>query len=108
MKLSKNGICTEVGALIYLARKTKGLTQRELSERLGVSRPSIANIEVGRQNLTLVRLFEIAEALGVSPQSLVPTGDVDHRALARRERAQAQVKVLEAKLERARHRAEEV
>lgn len=99
--MSKTDICREVGGLIFKARKAAGLTQVELAERLEVRRSSVANIETGRQNLTLVRLFEIAEAIGVSVPSLIPTGGVDHRLVAQRERQQRHVKELEAKLEKA-------
>lgn len=97
--MPKADICREVGGLIFKARKAAGLTQAELAEHLEVGRPSVANIESGRQNLTLVRLFEIAAALGVSVPSLIPTGGVDHRRIAKRKRQQRLVKELEAKLE---------
>ena len=107
MGLSKGDICTEAGALIYLARIAKGLTQQNLADSLSINRASIANIESGRQNLTLVRLFEFAEGLGVSAQSLLTTEGVDHRGVAKRARAQQQVHVLEAQLARARLKAAE-
>ncbi len=106
MKVSKDTICREVGGLIFKARKAAGLTQAELSERLDISRAAIANFETGRQNLSLVRLFEIADVLGVSVQSLIPTGGVDHRLVAKRERQRRDVKELEAKLRRAKNQLE--
>ncbi|MVM33280.1 helix-turn-helix domain-containing protein [Spirosoma sp. HMF4905] len=55
----------KVGQLIRDARKSKGLTQKELGEKLGVVGVTISDYETGRQNLTLDTLDKIAEALGV-------------------------------------------
>lgn len=107
MSLSKSDICTEAGALIYLARIDRGLTQQDLADLLPITRATITNIESGRTNLTLVRLFEFAEGLGVSPSSLLPTEGVDHRGVAKRKRAQKQIIALEAELAKARLIAEE-
>lgn len=107
MSLSKRDICTEAGALIYLARIDRDLTQQDLAGRLSITRATIANIESGRTNLTVARLFEFAEGLGVEVSSLLPTEGVDHRGIAKRKRAQNQIETLEGQLARLRLRAEE-
>jgi transcriptional regulator with XRE-family HTH domain len=53
-----------VGAAIRRARTESNLTQAQLAERTGGSAPYIANVEAGRENLTIGRLSAIAEALG--------------------------------------------
>ena len=48
-------------------RKERGLSQEELAEKAGVSRPYISQIEKQRQQvISNTVMFRIAEALGVS------------------------------------------
>lgn len=56
-------------------RSPAQLTQQKLAERTrGVlSRSSIANIERGRQGISLEQLFVLAEALEVEPVELLPS-----------------------------------
>jgi DNA-binding XRE family transcriptional regulator/predicted RNase H-like HicB family nuclease len=46
------------------ARRTAGLSQRDLAVRLGVSQQQVAQTESGIANLTLARLVELAHATG--------------------------------------------
>lgn len=57
-------ICKDVGSEIESTRKKTGLTQRQLAKKLKISQQIISRIESGRQNITLVTLYEIAAALG--------------------------------------------
>jgi len=43
----------EIGALLYKVRKNANLTQKELSEKLGVKQPYIARLEAGEANPTI-------------------------------------------------------
>lgn len=52
------------GAAIRRARAESKLTQAELAGRIGSSAPYVANVEAGRENLTIGRLSAIADALG--------------------------------------------
>jgi len=66
-----------VGAKIRSVRQEvgrRGLTQSALSDRTNgaVSRSSIANIERGRQGVSLEQLYLLAEALVVEPSDLLP------------------------------------
>ena len=61
-----------LGEKIEIARKEAGLTQQDLAERVGLTRPQVANIEGGRSDVPTRRLIEIAAALGVSAGSLLP------------------------------------
>ena len=60
-----------VGARVRELRSGRGLTQLALAERSGISRPSIANLEAGRQNVSLRRLCALAAALGVEVEDLL-------------------------------------
>lgn len=53
-----------IGARIRQARKSKGLNQAALAERVGVSQPAIANWESGVHDPRRLMLAKIAEALG--------------------------------------------
>lgn len=59
-----------VGERVRAFRRTRGLTQRRLSQRTGFSRSSIANLEAGRQNVTLRQLCALAEGLEVPVEAL--------------------------------------
>ena len=54
----------KVGLILKEARKRKALTQKELAERIGVTKTIITNYEAGRQNLTIDTLQKVADALG--------------------------------------------
>jgi transcriptional regulator with XRE-family HTH domain len=52
-------------------RREKGLTQEQMEERSGFSHQYISGLEQGRRNPTVVTLYELAEALGVTPLDLL-------------------------------------
>ncbi|QMW06363.1 helix-turn-helix domain-containing protein [Spirosoma foliorum] len=56
----------KVGTQIKEARKSKGMTQKELGDKLGVSDSTVTQYESGKQNLTIETLHKIAEAIGVT------------------------------------------
>lgn len=49
---------------LYSIRKSKNLTQKQLSEMSGLSISSISNIESGENTYTLRSLIKYAEAVG--------------------------------------------
>jgi transcriptional regulator with XRE-family HTH domain len=63
----------EVGARIRGVRESKRLTQESVAASIGFSRTSLTNIEKGRQKLLLHTLTEIASALSVSANDLLPS-----------------------------------
>ena len=64
-----------VGCNAARLRKEKGLTQEQLAERSGLSQQYLSGLEQGKRNPTIVTLYEIAEALGVSHVELVRPDD---------------------------------
>ncbi len=60
-----------VAVRVRAVRTERGLTQRVLAERAGCSRSSLANVEAARQNLSLRRLCDLAEALGIAVEDLL-------------------------------------
>jgi transcriptional regulator with XRE-family HTH domain len=55
-----------VGQNVRIIRKKKGLTQERLAEISGFSQQYISGLEQGRRNPTVVTVYELAVALGVS------------------------------------------
>jgi transcriptional regulator with XRE-family HTH domain len=60
-----------VGGNVRRIRQKKGLTQEQFSEKSGFTQQYISGLEQGRRNPTVVTLFELASALGVSHMDLV-------------------------------------
>ena len=52
-------------------RTSLSLTQQDLAERAGISRPYLAQLESGDRNLNTKRQKQIADALNVHPTELV-------------------------------------
>jgi transcriptional regulator with XRE-family HTH domain len=63
------------GRALRNAREDAELTQKEVADRVGLSRTSITNIERGSQHVALHQLFLLASAVGVKPTDLLPDGD---------------------------------
>ena len=59
------GVLRDLGLRIRELRRSQGLTQEELSEKLGMLAPNYARIEQGRMNTTVETLVRIAKALKV-------------------------------------------
>jgi transcriptional regulator with XRE-family HTH domain len=67
----------KVGELIRAKRKDRGLSQESLAKAIGLKRPSMSNIEKGRQNILLHTFYDIAETLGTAADALLPTNEVN-------------------------------
>ncbi len=72
MEFDRAGFDRDVGLRLQRARKEHGITQAQLAKRLGLPRPSYANIESGRQRVPLDVVWRAAVVLGVSLATLVP------------------------------------
>ena len=62
----------QVGENIRARRKVRGLSQEALAKAVGLKRPSLSNIEKGRQNILLHTFYDISDSLNVSPDALLP------------------------------------
>ena len=56
--------------MLLAKRRAAGVTQVELSKRLGKPQPFISNVERGIRRLDVVEFYAIARALGVIPLEL--------------------------------------
>jgi transcriptional regulator with XRE-family HTH domain len=72
MEFDRAGFDREVGLRLQRARRERGITQEELARRIGLPRPSYANIESGRQRIPLDVIWRAAIVLGISVAVLVP------------------------------------
>ena len=60
-----------VGRNFARIRRETGLTQEQIEELSGFSQQYISGLETGQRNPTVVTLFELAQALGVTPIDLL-------------------------------------
>jgi transcriptional regulator with XRE-family HTH domain len=76
VKQEQRAFYIEVGQRIREERDKCGLTQEALASLVSLTRTSITNIEKGRQTLLLHTFIDIASALQVAPEKLLPETDV--------------------------------
>lgn len=84
----------ELGDLLRKARSTAGLTQEQVADLAGISRPRYRDIETGVAAARVTTLMNISRALGLEmmlvPQAMLPAvralmrpqDDDDHPAFA--------------------------
>jgi len=62
---------TAIGKNLQSMRKRRGLTQKELAEKIGMTRESIAAYEAGRSHLMDTTLLDMASVLRVSVNEIL-------------------------------------
>ncbi|MGI9501536.1 MAG: helix-turn-helix domain-containing protein [Geminicoccaceae bacterium] len=72
MNLEQQAFHSEFGAAVYQRREGAGMSQDELANLIGMTRPSVCNIERGRQRVYVHKAVMIAQALGVEFEDLLP------------------------------------
>jgi transcriptional regulator with XRE-family HTH domain len=60
-----------VGENVRKARLKRGLTQERFAEKSGFSQQYLSSLENGRRNPSIVTVYELATALGVSHLDLL-------------------------------------
>lgn len=60
-----------VGRNFARLRRECGLTQEQVEERSGFTQQYLSDLERGKRNPTVITLYELAQALGVSHVDLV-------------------------------------
>lgn len=68
-----------LGAALAAARQKSGLTQTELAEASGVSRPTISRLELGLSSISSDRLWDLAYACGTTPADLFADAQAGER-----------------------------
>ena len=71
-----SGPLNELGDLLRQARSTAGLTQEQVADLAGLSRPRYRDIETGATAARVTTLMNVSRALGLEmmlvPQAMVP------------------------------------
>ncbi|MBZ9808318.1 helix-turn-helix domain-containing protein [Mesorhizobium sp. ESP-6-2] len=70
-----------VGRNFSRLRRERGLTQEDVEARSGFSQQYLSDLERGKRNPTVITLYELAQAIGVSHVDLVRP-DEEHDGLA--------------------------
>ncbi len=69
--MSKSFLCYSLGRRVAHLRKTKGMTQLDLSIETGLAQSYLCDLEGGRRNPSLETLERLSSALGVSLSTLL-------------------------------------
>lgn len=59
-----------IGNRIREVRKEKGYSQEELAARADLDRTYMTSVECGKRNISIVNLYRIAQALGITLEEL--------------------------------------
>jgi XRE family aerobic/anaerobic benzoate catabolism transcriptional regulator len=68
---SRDHLLVELGKAVRDRRSARGITLKELSEKASVSTRFLADLEAGRGNISVLRLHDVAVALGTSAAALL-------------------------------------
>ena len=60
----------DIGPIIRQARESKGWSQDQLAERVGVGRPHISRLEAGAREPTVALLSKLLKVLELDPRSV--------------------------------------
>ena len=69
--MDKEKILKKFGKNVKIERIKKDYSQEDFAEILGVSQNYIARIETGKQNMSLIKIAELALALNVEIEDLL-------------------------------------
>jgi transcriptional regulator with XRE-family HTH domain len=77
--VSESKILSEIGHVLRTARLASGMTQEQVADLAGISRPRYRDIETGAAAARATTLVNVARALGMEvmliPQALIPGVD---------------------------------
>ncbi|MBE7708799.1 MAG: helix-turn-helix transcriptional regulator [Cyanobacteria bacterium SIG27] len=69
--MDKNTLLKKFGKNVKIERIKKDLTQEQLAEIMNVSQNYIANIERGKANMSLIKIYELSKYLNVKIEQLI-------------------------------------
>lgn len=93
--ITHEGFYASFGAAVRVAREAVEMTQADLADRIGLSRPGIANIESGRQGVLLHHGLDIAAALDTPLEKLLAAA-IDSAREAEIEQLNDRIRALKA------------
>jgi transcriptional regulator with XRE-family HTH domain len=59
------------GEKVRELRLKRGLSQEQLAESSGLHRTYISSLELGKRNVSLINIYALAKALGITPDKLL-------------------------------------
>ncbi|MCL2479160.1 MAG: helix-turn-helix domain-containing protein [Treponema sp.] len=62
---------TEIGKNLQSIRKRRGLTQKELAEKIGLTREAVASYEAGRSQLIITTLLDMVSVLRITVNEIL-------------------------------------
>jgi transcriptional regulator with XRE-family HTH domain len=68
---SRDKLLRAFGETLRGFRQDAGLSQEELAHRAGLDRTYVGSVERGERNIAILNVVKLANALGVSPASLL-------------------------------------
>jgi transcriptional regulator with XRE-family HTH domain len=94
----KETLYAEIGKKIRFLRRQEDLSQEKLAYKVGLKRVSIAQIEAGKQTVSVYILYKMAEVLGKRISEFLPEYDVfDSYSKGRVEKAGQVLAILNQK-----------
>lgn len=60
-------------AILLEARKSAGLTQQQVADRLGKPQSFVAKVEGGERRIDLIEFIELSRAIDTPPEALLAT-----------------------------------
>ena len=67
-----NDLAQQIGHAIRSCRIEQKITQEKLALLCNIDRSYVGRIERGEVNITVLKLYEIAQILKIAPQDLLP------------------------------------
>lgn len=68
---TQENLLAVIGKRLQSIRKRRGLTQKELGEKIGLTREAIASYESGRSHLMIITLIDMAAAMRVTVNEIL-------------------------------------
>lgn len=69
--MDKQTLLKKFGKNVKIERIKKDLTQEQLAEIMGVSQNYVANIECGKANMSLGKILELSQFIGIDISKLL-------------------------------------
>lgn len=80
--MNHDDLYKKTGLNLKTRRQELGFRQADVAKLVGISRPSLANIEGGKQAMTLHLFYKISSALGIDDaRELLPAGVMDSQSI---------------------------
>lgn len=73
--MNKESLLKKFGKNVKIERIKKDLTQEQLAEIMGVSQNYVANIECGKANMSLGKILELSNFMGVDINQILNFSD---------------------------------